>query len=37
MALNTYKMSSNGIKIAFFFQKITKNPAAAGAFAPRPW
>ena len=35
MALNTCKMWSNGIKIAFF-HKITKNCAAAGSFTPRP-
>ena len=29
-------MWSNGIKIALFFQKITKNRPAAGGFAPRP-
>ena len=34
MALNTCEMCSNGIKIAFF-QKITKNRPAAGAF-PQP-
>ena len=33
--LNTCEMKSNGIKTAFF-QKITKNRQAAGAFAPRP-
>ena len=34
--LNTCEMRSNGIKTAFFFQKIKKNRQAAGAFAPRP-
>ena len=36
MALNTCEMWFNGIKIASFFQKITKNRPAAGGFAPRP-
>ena len=36
MALNTCEMRSNSIKIAFFSQKITKNRATAGGFAPRP-
>ena len=34
--LNACEMWSNGIKTAFFFQKITKNRQAAGAFALRP-
>ena len=36
MALKMCKMWSNGIKIAFFVQKITKNRPAAGGFAPWP-
>ena len=36
MALNTSEMWSNGIKIAFFSPKITKNCPAAGGKAPRP-
>ena len=36
MALNTCEMWSNGIKIAFFSKKITKNRPTAGDFAPRP-
>ena len=36
MALNTCEMWSNGIQIAFFFQKITKNCPTAGDFAPKP-
>ena len=36
MALNTCEMWSNGIKIAVFFQKITKNRPTAGGFASRP-
>ena len=36
MALNTCKMWFNGTKIAFFFQKVTKNRPTAGGFAPKP-
>ena len=36
MTLNTCEMWFNGIKIAFFNQKITKNRPAAEGFAPRP-
>ena len=36
MALNMCEMWFNGIKIAFFFQKTTKNRSTAGGFAPRP-
>ena len=36
MALNTCEIWSNGIKIAFFSKKITKNRPTAGSFAPRP-
>ena len=36
MALNTCKIRSKGIKIAFFVKKITKNRPAVGGFAPRP-
>ena len=35
-ALNTGKVWSNGIKTAFFFQKIIKNRPTTGGFAPRP-
>ena len=36
MALNMCEMLFNGIKIAFFSKKITKNRPTAGDFAPRP-
>ena len=36
MVLNTCKLWSNGIKIASFSQKITKNRPTAASFAPRP-
>ena len=36
MAVNTCEIWSNGIKIAFFFQNITKNRPTAGGLAPRP-
>ena len=36
MAINMCEMWFNGIKIAFFFQKITKNRLTAEGFAPRP-
>ena len=36
MALNMCEMWSNGIKIAYYFKKITKNHSAAGGIAPRP-
>ena len=36
MALNTCKMWFNGIKIAVFSKKLTKNRPTAGGFAPRP-
>ena len=36
MALNMSEMWFNGIKIAFFFQKITKIRPEAWGFAPRP-
>ena len=35
MAVNTCKMRSNKIKIAFFSKNL-KNRPAAGGFAPRP-
>ena len=35
MAVNTYEMWSNGIKIAFF-PKTYKNRSEAENFAPRP-
>ena len=35
MVLNTCEMWSNGIKIAFFFKKITKNRPATGGYVPR--
>ena len=35
MVLNTCEMWSNGIKIAFFFQKIPKNCRATGGFISR--
>ena len=33
MALNTSEVQSNGIKIACFFQKLTKNCPVDGGFA----
>ena len=36
MALNTCEMWFNGIKIAVFSKKLTKNRPTAGGFAPRP-
>ena len=36
IVLNTCKMWSNGIKLAFFFQTITKNSPSVEGFAPRP-
>ena len=36
MALNMCEVCFNGIKIAVFFQKITKNRPTAGGFAPIP-
>ena len=36
MALNTCELWFNGIKIAVFFQNITKNCPTAGDFSPRP-
>ena len=36
MALNICELWFNGIKIAFVFQKITKNRLTAEGFAPRP-
>ena len=36
MAVNTCEMRSNGIKIAFFFQKPTKIAQLLGASPPDP-
>ena len=36
MALNTCEIRFNGIKIAVFSKKLTKNCPTAGGFAPRP-
>ena len=35
MALNTCEMWLNGIKIAYYYKKVTKNCPAAGGFAPK--
>ena len=36
MVLNTCEMYFNGIKIAVFSKKLTKNRPTAGGFSPRP-